>query len=52
MIFLTASHAQTFADECMASGARLVMTKPLNPGLLLHPTEAALKIFNKNNILR
>ncbi len=35
VIFLTANHAQTYADECMASGAQLVMTKPFNPEMLL-----------------
>jgi two-component system, OmpR family, response regulator len=35
VIFLTANHAQAFADECMAAGAQLVMTKPFNPGLLV-----------------
>jgi DNA-binding response OmpR family regulator len=35
VIFLTANHAQAFADECLAAGAQLVMTKPFNPGLLV-----------------
>ncbi len=35
VIFLTANHAQAYADECMAAGAQLVMTKPFNPGLLV-----------------
>jgi DNA-binding response OmpR family regulator len=35
VIFLTANHAQSFADECMTAGAQLVMTKPFNPGLLV-----------------
>lgn len=42
VIFLTANHAQTFADECMASGAQLVMTKPFNPGLLVHQIRSLL----------
>lgn len=35
VIFLTANHAQSFADECLAAGAQLVLTKPFNPGLLV-----------------
>lgn len=35
VIFLTANHTQSFADECSAAGAQLVMTKPFNPGLLV-----------------
>ncbi len=35
VIFLTANHTQSFADECIAAGAQLVMTKPFNPGLLV-----------------
>ncbi len=35
VIFLTANHAQSFTDECIAAGAQLVMTKPFNPGLLV-----------------
>ena len=42
VIFLTANHAQTFADECMASGAQLVMTKPFNPGLLVRQIRSLL----------
>lgn len=35
VIFLTANHVPSFADECLAAGAQLVMTKPFNPGLLV-----------------
>ena len=42
VIFLTANHAQTFADECLAAGAQLVMTKPFNPGLLLRQIRSLL----------
>lgn len=42
VIFLTANHAQTFADECLAAGAQLVMTKPFNPGLLVRQIRSLL----------
>lgn len=42
VIFLTANHAQAFADECLASGAQLVMTKPFNPGLLVRQIRALI----------
>ena len=42
VIFLTANHAQTFADDGLAAGAQLVMTKPFNPGLLLRQIRSLL----------
>lgn len=42
VIFLTANHAQAFADECMAAGAQRVMTKPFNPGLLVREIRSLL----------
>lgn len=42
VIFLTANHAQAFADECLAAGAQLVMTKPFNPGLLVRQIRSLL----------
>jgi CheY-like chemotaxis protein len=35
VIFLTANHSETYAQECLAAGAQLVMTKPFNPGQLV-----------------
>lgn len=42
VIFLTANHAQAFADECLAAGAQLVMTKPFNPGLLVRQVRSLI----------
>jgi CheY-like chemotaxis protein len=42
VIFLTANHDSSFAKECMAAGAQLVMTKPFNPGLLVRQIRSLL----------